>query len=122
MSIADEKYVSLSTFRRTGEPVATPVWAAQLPDGRLGVWTNGGSHKVGRLTRDARVTLQPCTVRGSVADGAPLLTGTAEVSRTRADVALVRRAISRKYGIVGWAAIHLRPRRAQDTALLVTLA
>jgi len=32
-------YVSLTTFRRTGQPVPTPVWAA--PDGAdLVVWTH----------------------------------------------------------------------------------
>jgi uncharacterized protein len=37
-------YVSLTTFRRTGVPVATPVWAA--PDGdTLVVWTRADSGK-----------------------------------------------------------------------------
>ena len=26
--LADERFVSLTTFRRTGEPVSTPVWIA----------------------------------------------------------------------------------------------
>ena len=37
-------YVSLTTFRRTGVPVSTPVWAA--PDGdTLVVWTRADSGK-----------------------------------------------------------------------------
>ena len=37
-------YVSLTTFRRTGVPVSTPVWAA--PDGdSLLVWTRTESGK-----------------------------------------------------------------------------
>jgi PPOX class probable F420-dependent enzyme len=121
-AIADAKYVSLSTFRRNGRPVPTPVWAVGLPDGRLGIWTNGGSHKIGRLGRDPRVTLQPCSVRGKVEDGAPLVHGTAEVSRASDDLALVRRGISRKYGVVGWVSIHLRLDRSTDVAVLVTPA
>jgi len=101
MTLADSTYVSLTTFRRTGEPVATPVWVVALPDGRLGVWTNGTSGKVKRLGRDPRVTLQPCTVRGAVADGAPLHTGTAEVSRSAEDLTQLRRLITRTYGVVG---------------------
>lgn len=122
MAIADEKYVSLSTLRRNGDPVPTPVWAVGLPDGRLGVWTNGASHKIKRLGNDHRVTVQPCSVRGKVAAGAPLLSGTAEVSRSADDLALVRRGISKKYGVVGWVSIHLRLDRSNDTAVLVTLA
>jgi PPOX class probable F420-dependent enzyme len=39
-------YVSLTTFRRNGAPVATPVWAA--PDGEtLAVWTRADSGKRG---------------------------------------------------------------------------
>ena len=56
-------YVSLTTFRRTGVPVATPVWAA--PDGHtLVVWTRGDSGKVKRLRHTSRVTVAPCDVRG----------------------------------------------------------
>jgi uncharacterized protein len=58
-------YVSLTTFRRTGTPVATPVWAA--PDGEtLVVWTRADSGKVKRLRHTARVTVAPCDFRGRV--------------------------------------------------------
>jgi uncharacterized protein len=65
-------YVSLTTFRRTGVPVATPVWAA--PDGdTLVVWTRADSGKVKRLRHTPRVTVAPCDVRGrtegAVVDG-----------------------------------------------------
>jgi PPOX class probable F420-dependent enzyme len=56
-------YVSLTTFRRTGVPVSTPVWAA--PDGdTLVVWTRADSGKVKRLRHTSRVTVAPCDVRG----------------------------------------------------------
>ncbi|WP_369133147.1 PPOX class F420-dependent oxidoreductase [Modestobacter sp. I12A-02662] len=63
MPLPTSEYVSLTTFRRTGEPVATPVWAA--PDGadRL-VWTRADSGKVKRLRHTSRVTVAPCDVRG----------------------------------------------------------
>jgi PPOX class probable F420-dependent enzyme len=58
-------YVSLTTFRRTGQPVPTPVWAA--PDGEdLVVWTRADSGKVKRLRHTARVTVAPCDMRGRV--------------------------------------------------------
>ena len=58
-------YVSLTTFRRTGVPVSTPVWAA--PDGdTLVVWTRADSGKVKRLHHTTRVTVAPCDIRGRV--------------------------------------------------------
>ena len=58
-------YVSLTTFRRTGVPVATPVWAAADGDD-LVVWTRADSGKVKRLRHTSRVTVAPCDVRGRV--------------------------------------------------------
>jgi PPOX class probable F420-dependent enzyme len=56
-------YVSLTTFRRTGVPVSTPVWAA--PDGdTLVVWTRTDSGKVKRLRHTSRVRVTPCDIRG----------------------------------------------------------
>jgi PPOX class probable F420-dependent enzyme len=64
-SLPHTAYVSLTTFRRTGVPVSTPVWAA--PDGdTLVVWTRTDSGKVKRLRHTTRVTLAPCTFRGRV--------------------------------------------------------
>jgi PPOX class probable F420-dependent enzyme len=58
-------YVSLTTFRRTGAPVATPVWAAPDGDSQV-VWTRADSGKVKRLRHTSRVTVAPCDVRGRV--------------------------------------------------------
>jgi PPOX class probable F420-dependent enzyme len=43
--LAQEKYVSLTTFKRDGTPVSTPVWCAG-DDGRLLVWTGASTWKV----------------------------------------------------------------------------
>ncbi|MGY2084427.1 PPOX class F420-dependent oxidoreductase [Blastococcus sp. SYSU DS0539] len=89
------EYVSLTTFRRTGAPVATPVWAA--PDGdTLVVWTRADSGKVKRLRHTERVTVVPCDVRGRVRG--PAVEGTAEfVDRTGQPAALD--ALRRAYGL-----------------------
>jgi hypothetical protein len=63
--LAQEKYVSLTTFKRDGTPVSTPVWVA-ADDGRLLVWTAADSWKVKRIRRDSHVVLAPCTARGKV--------------------------------------------------------
>ncbi|MFQ5556554.1 MAG: PPOX class F420-dependent oxidoreductase [Acidimicrobiales bacterium] len=81
MALADEKYILLTTFRRDGTPVATPVWAVALDDDRIGFWTSSGSGKVKRLAHTSRVTVQPCDVRGRVKHGTEPVDATAEVIR-----------------------------------------
>ncbi|NNC79410.1 MAG: PPOX class F420-dependent oxidoreductase, partial [Acidimicrobiales bacterium] len=48
MSIIDEKYLSLTTFRKNGEPKATPVWIVDLGNGTAGFTTASSSWKVKR--------------------------------------------------------------------------
>lgn len=59
------KYLSLTTFRRDGTPVATPVWFAE-DGGRLYVVTPARSHKARRLRRNPSATVAPCNARGTV--------------------------------------------------------
>jgi uncharacterized protein len=64
-ALAHEKYLSLTTYRRNGSPVSTPVWF--VVDGRrLLVWTSAGSWKAKRLRRDPRVRIAACDFRGNV--------------------------------------------------------
>ena len=99
MSITDEKYVSLVTFRKDGTPVASPVWIVALPDGSAGFTTEDGSGKVKRIRNNPRVTLQACSVRGAVKDGSSVVEATAEVL-VGAEAAPVRAAISSKYSLM----------------------
>ena len=93
--MADEQFVSLTTFRRSGAPVATVVWIARDGDA-LVVTTVADSGKVKRLRNDPRVELRPSNRRGAVADDAPVVTGVAAVvpPDERATAAL-----RRKYGL-----------------------
>ncbi|MGC4894485.1 PPOX class F420-dependent oxidoreductase [Micromonospora sp. DT31] len=61
--LAAEKYILLTTFRKDGRAVPTPVWAVRDGDA-LAVWTVSDSGKVKRIRRDGRVTVAPCDVRG----------------------------------------------------------
>ncbi len=66
--LAREKCISLTTFRQDGSPVATPVWF--VPDGdRLLIWTFADRGKVRRIRREPRVTVAPCTYRGTPTSG-----------------------------------------------------
>ena len=58
MSIADEKYIALTTFRRDGTPVSTPVWIVALDEpGTAGFWTSSGSGKAKRIAHTWRAEL-----------------------------------------------------------------
>ncbi|MBT2405322.1 MULTISPECIES: PPOX class F420-dependent oxidoreductase [unclassified Streptomyces] len=95
------RYVSLTTFRKDGTPVATPVWAV-AEGGELYVWTRSDSWKVKRIRNNGRVTVTACDARGRVTDGAPVLEGEARLL-DEAGLKRVRGLMSRKYTWQFWA-------------------
>ncbi|MDO3649519.1 PPOX class F420-dependent oxidoreductase [Nocardia mangyaensis] len=90
-------YVLLTTFRKDGSPVGTPVWAVARED-KLYVWTVTDSWKVKRIRRNAEVTVQPCNARGA-AHGA-VVQGSARILDAT-ETAQVRSALRRKYWLAG---------------------
>ena len=95
--LARERFVSLTTYRRNGDGVATPVWVAR--DGEaLIVLTPEASYKVGRIRRDPRVRLTPSSRTGRVKDTGPAVDGTAEIVAGPAETQRQRDLIRRKYG------------------------
>ena len=57
------KYLSLTTYRRDGSPVSTPVWFVE-DAGRLYAITGADSHKARRLRRNPACVVAPCNARG----------------------------------------------------------
>jgi len=57
------EYMLLTTFRKSGDPVPTPVWFAREDD-TLYVVTQADSGKVKRIRHTTAITIEPCTVRG----------------------------------------------------------
>lgn len=90
-----EKYVSLVTFRTSGEPVATPVWFADL-GGSFGVITETNVGKVKRIRNNPRVTVTPCDMRGQLLNGAATSSASARIV-SGSEAVRVRKAIRRKY-------------------------
>jgi PPOX class probable F420-dependent enzyme len=98
LSLADARFVLLTTFRRSGERVSTPVWVGR--DGEaLVVLTPAGSGKVKRLRHDPRVELAPCGRFGKVSDGVVPVPGTADLRESAPDVDRGRATIRRHYPI-----------------------
>ncbi|MEU3628177.1 PPOX class F420-dependent enzyme [Amycolatopsis coloradensis] len=96
--IAAEKYVVLTTFRKSGAPVPTPVWAAG-DGGELVLWSERKAGKVKRIRNSGRVEVQACDFRGNNTHG-DVVAGEARLLDLEA-TERVRKAIARKYGITG---------------------
>ncbi|WP_327267778.1 PPOX class F420-dependent oxidoreductase [Streptomyces sp. NBC_01218] len=120
--LAGSEYVSLTTYRKNGTPVATPVWAA-ADGGTLYIWTRSDSWKVKRLRHTSRVRVAVCDVKGRVTEGAPSAEGTARLLQG-AEMAAVRKALARKYTwkfwLVDWPAMVVRLGKRPHTGIAVT--
>ncbi|MCA1780779.1 MAG: PPOX class F420-dependent oxidoreductase [Dermatophilaceae bacterium] len=99
--LASAQYVQLTTFRRTGVAVPTPVWFAPSVDDStvFAAITVDHTGKTKRLAHTRRVELRACDVRGRVRKDTPIYRGSARVVRDASGVALARRAVVAKYGL-----------------------
>jgi PPOX class probable F420-dependent enzyme len=94
-AFAEERYLSLTTYRGDGSPVSTPVWFV-VDENRLLVWTSAASWKAKRLRRDPRVRIAPCDFRGNIHGAA--VDGTARfLSETEGP--RVQRLLLKKYPV-----------------------
>jgi uncharacterized protein len=91
-SLAGQRYISLTTFRRDGTEVSTPVWVVSDDGSRLLVWTGGSTWKAKRIRRDPRVLVAPASFRGR--ERGPRIEGRARIVEGVDIHALLRR----KYG------------------------
>jgi PPOX class probable F420-dependent enzyme len=99
MALADGKNMLLTTFRRDGTPVSTPVWVVGLDGGRVGFTTSSGSGKYKRLRHTERVTVQPCDVRGRVTPGTTVENATAALV-SGPEYLAIRSKVRAKYGVM----------------------
>lgn len=110
--IGRSRYVSLTTYRRDGTGVPTPVWHV-LDNGELFVVSEAAAWKVKRIRNNSQVTVTVCNIRGRIAPGAPSAQGTARLLDA-AGTETARRLLARKYllsRVGNWLARTLRLRR-----------
>jgi PPOX class probable F420-dependent enzyme len=89
-----QRYLNLETFRRTGQPVATPVWF--VIDGNvIYVYSLADAGKVKRIRNNPRVRIAPCDVRGTLTGA--WVDATARIVDER-DAAPAQRLLRAKYG------------------------
>lgn len=92
--LADARYISLTTRRRDGSLVSTPVWLVSDDGRRLLIWTGAATGKVKRIRRDPRVFVAKSNYRGR--ERGPRIEGHARIADD-ADVE-VKNLIRDKYG------------------------
>ena len=96
--LENESYISLKTYRKNGEGVATPVWFAEN-DGKLYIITVHTTGKVKRIRNNPQVEVAACDGRGQLKDGAEYVTAQAtilpETQNSYADGILLK-----KYGLL----------------------
>ncbi|GAA3462012.1 MULTISPECIES: PPOX class F420-dependent oxidoreductase [Saccharothrix] len=97
MDLGDGKYLLLTTFRRSGVAVPTPVWVAH--DGSaLYAWSAADAGKVKRIRNNGEVRIGPCDVRGRPT-GEQVPARASLMDREGSE--RVRSMIARKYGLFG---------------------
>jgi hypothetical protein len=57
------QYINLTTYRKSGDAVTTPVWFAE-EGGKLYVYTSAAAGKVKRIRNNGKVEIGPCTASG----------------------------------------------------------
>jgi PPOX class probable F420-dependent enzyme len=129
MALADEKYMLLTTFRRDGTPVSSPVWVVGLDAGKVAFYTSSASGKAKRLAHTARVTVQPSDARGRPKAGTTPAEGTAQVV-TGPELEAIRGKVVAKYGVMTkvagvfntiGGAIKRRPMPYADRGVVISL-
>src|SRR6266516_1741188 len=104
-----EQCIALTTFRKTGQTVTTPVMFAQSL-GTIYVGTRADAGKLKRLRRSGRVTLAPCTYSGKVTGS--VIAGNARILTESEESTAASTALAKKYGFMlpltrnAWRLLH----------------
>jgi|SRR6185503_5935580 PPOX class probable F420-dependent enzyme len=91
-----KKYLSIETYRKSGDPVRTPVWFVE-DNGLLYVRTADSTGKYKRIRNNPAVKIAPCDIRGNV-KGDWLAAEASVAPASEADEAY--RLLRKKYGMM----------------------
>lgn len=119
-TIGQASYALVTTFRKDGRAVPTPVWVARDGDA-LAIWSVTDAGKIKRLRRNGDLLIGPCDVRGrplgDQVQGHGVILDAGETER-------IRGLFKRKYGLLGrltlWGSV-IRRGRTGTVAVRITL-
>jgi len=92
------RYINLTTFRKDGRAVVTPVWVV-AHGGKAYAYTLRDTHKVKRLRNNPRVRMVACDIQGKREWG-PHWAGTGRVVEEPELARRVYAAFGAKYGLI----------------------
>lgn len=95
--LAQQQYINLETFRKSGVGVKTPVWFVQDGDTIL-VHTVANSGKVKRIRNNGQVNIAPCKVDGALLGD--WLPATAHEVKDKETDRKADRLLDKKYGLM----------------------
>lgn len=98
LALGDVHFILLTTYRKNGEGVGTPVWVARDGDS-LVVFTPSGTAKLKRLRHTSRVEVVECGRQGKVAQDAVPMAATAAIETDQGTVEHVAGLLKAKYGL-----------------------
>jgi len=115
---ANQKYLSLETYKKDGTAIATPLWFAQ--EGRVFyVYSLANAWKVKRIRNNPRARIAPCDIRGNITgewvDAEARILDQAEADKAH-------RLLDKKYGwqkMIGNLMSKLRKRERTTMAIQV---
>jgi len=112
------KYVLVTTYRKNGTPVSTPMWVVRDGEG-LAVWSAVDTFKVKRIRNNPAVRLAPCDIRGN--PKGEEVAATAELMDA-AGTGRVRRLIAGRFPVTGrLVMLGSRLRRGTDATVGIAL-
>ena len=94
--LSESKYISISTTRKNGEKIATPVWVTREGNA-LYVITGADSGKVKRIRNNPHVEVAPCDTRGRLKGD--VVAGTVEILDADGTEE-VRSRVSKRFGLM----------------------
>jgi PPOX class probable F420-dependent enzyme len=95
--LSGNAYINLETYRRNGQPVATPVWFTIDHDNKMiYIITRRETGKVKRLRNNSNVRIVPCSIRGQP-KGEWLIGRATFATPEQQEIALKQR--NKKYGL-----------------------
>ncbi len=95
LNLHKRQFINLTTYRKSGQPVVTTVWFAQVGDTLYGL-SEPQAGKIKRMRNNPTVSVAPSTASGKALGGsAP---GMARLLPPSED-AVARQALDKKYGL-----------------------
>ena len=94
-ALKGQQYMNLTTFRKDGSPVRTPIWFSEV-GGQLYVFTGRNTGKVKRIRNDGGVLVYPCNMRGRSLG--PETGGVARLLSPE-ESSVAKESLNRKYGL-----------------------